>query len=111
MKFKGIFSDCSEAVTLSLFLVGSLYNKIAHLKKEILFDSSKHYSLRQLAKHFNCAPNTIRNELKRGAHPHIGRSGATRGQRAYITSHSNSICRSKRKEDGQLYLRRYYVYS
>lgn len=39
----------------------------------ILSDSSKQYSLRQLAKYFNCAPNTIRNELKRGAHPHTGR--------------------------------------
>ena len=36
----------------------------------ILSDNSKQYSLRQLAKHFNCAPNTIRNELKRGAHPY-----------------------------------------
>lgn len=27
----------------------------------ILSDSSKQYSLRQLAKYFNCAPNTIRN--------------------------------------------------
>lgn len=41
----------------------------------ILSDSSKQYSLRQLAKYFNCAPNTIRNELKRGAHPHTGRYG------------------------------------
>ena len=32
----------------------------------ILSDSSKQYSLRQLAKYFNCAPNTIRNELKHG---------------------------------------------
>ena len=62
----------------------------------ILSDSSKQYSLRQLAKHFNCAPNTIRNELKRGAHPHTGRYGAARAQRSYISSHSNSICRSKR---------------
>lgn len=62
----------------------------------ILSDSSKQYSLRQLAKYFNCAPNTIRNELKRGAHPHTGRYGAARAQRAYIASHSNSICRSKR---------------
>ena len=29
----------------------------------MLSDSSKLYSLRQLAKFFNCAPNTIRNEL------------------------------------------------
>lgn len=36
----------------------------------ILSDSSKRYSLRQMAKHFNCAPNTIRNELKRSAYPH-----------------------------------------
>lgn len=62
----------------------------------ILSDSSKQYSLRQLAKYFNCAPNTIRNELKRGAHPHSGRYGAARAQRAYIASHSNSICKSKR---------------
>ena len=62
----------------------------------ILSDSSKQYSLRQLAKYFNCAPNTIRNELKRGAHPHTGRYGAARAQRAYIASHSNSICKSKR---------------
>ncbi len=53
----------------------------------ILSDSSKQYSLRQLAKYFNCAPNTIRNELKRGAHPHTGRYGAARAQRAYIASH------------------------
>ena len=62
----------------------------------ILSDSSKQYSLRQPAKYFNCAPNTIRNELKRGAHPHTGRYGAARAQRAYIASHSNSICKSKR---------------
>ena len=59
-------------------------------------DNSKQYSLRQLAKHFKCAPNTIKNELKRGAHPHTGRYGTARAQRAYIASHSNIICRSKR---------------
>ena len=31
-----------------------------------------------------------------GAHPHTGRYGAARAQRAYIASHSNSICKSKR---------------
>ena len=62
----------------------------------ILSDSSKQYSLRQLAKYFNCAPNTIRKELKRGAHLHTGRYGTARAQRAYIASHSNSICKSKR---------------
>ena len=34
----------------------------------MLSNKSVRYSLRQLARHFNCAPNTIRNELKRGAH-------------------------------------------
>ena len=34
----------------------------------MLSNKSARYSLRQLARHFNCAPNTIRNELKRGAH-------------------------------------------
>ena len=29
----------------------------------ILSNKSVRYSLRQLARHFNCAPNTIRNEL------------------------------------------------
>ena len=29
----------------------------------MLSNKSVHYSLRQLARHFNCAPNTIRNEL------------------------------------------------
>lgn len=62
----------------------------------ILSNSSNKYSLRQLAKHFNCAPNTIRNELKRGARPHTGRYGAARAHRSYLTSHSNSIHRSKR---------------
>ena len=33
-------------------------------------------SLRKLAKLMHCAPNTIRNELKRGAHPHTGHYGA-----------------------------------
>lgn len=62
----------------------------------ILSNSSNKHSLRQLAKHFNCAPNTIRNELKRGAHPHTGRYGAARAHRSYLNSHSNSIHRSKR---------------
>lgn len=62
----------------------------------ILSDRSKQYSLRQMAKHFDCAPNTIRNELKRGAHSHTCRYEAARAQRTYIASHSNSVCRSKR---------------
>ena len=33
----------------------------------MLSNKSVRYSLRQLARHFNCSPNTIRNELKRGA--------------------------------------------
>ena len=39
----------------------------------MLSNKSVHYSLRQLARHCNCAPNTIRNELKRGAHHNTGR--------------------------------------
>ena len=34
----------------------------------MLSNKSARYSLRQLARHFNCALNTIRNELKCGAH-------------------------------------------
>ena len=62
----------------------------------ILSDSSKQYSLRQLAKYFNCAPNTIRNELKRGAHPHTGRYSAACAQQDYETKHLNSITKSHR---------------
>ncbi len=57
----------------------------------ILSNKSVRYSLRQLARHFNCAPNTIRNELKRGAHHNTGRYGARRAQNAYEQSHANSI--------------------
>ena len=34
----------------------------------MLSNKSVHYSLRELARYFNCAHNTIRNELKRSAH-------------------------------------------
>ena len=62
----------------------------------MLSNESIRYSLRQLARHFNCAPNTIRNELKRGAHPNTGRYGAKRAQNAYEISHANSIKKSRR---------------
>ena len=62
----------------------------------ILSNKSVRYSLRQLARHFNCAPNTIRNELKRGAHHNTGRYGARRAQNAYEQSHANSIRKSRR---------------
>lgn len=62
----------------------------------ILRDTSKKHSLRSLAKCFNCAPNTIRSELKRGAHPNTGRYGARRAQRAYDESHANSIKKYRR---------------
>lgn len=46
----------------------------------ILSNKFVHFSLHMLAKHFNCAPNTIRNEIRRGAHlilvdivPHVHR--------------------------------------
>ena len=55
-----------------------------------------HYSLRQLTKHFNCAPNTVHNELKRGAHNNTGRYGARRAQNVYDKSHANSIKKSRR---------------
>ncbi len=64
--------------------------------KGILSDSSNKHSLRQLAKHFNCERNTIRNELKRGTHTHTGGYGATRTHHSYLASHSNSIYKSKR---------------
>ena len=38
----------------------------------MLSNKSVRYSLRQLARHFNCAPNTICNELKRGTHHNTG---------------------------------------
>ena len=62
----------------------------------MLSNKSVRYSLRQLARHFNCAPNTIRNELKRGAHHNTGRYGARRAQKAYDKSHANSIKKSRR---------------
>ena len=62
----------------------------------MLSNKSVHYSLRQLARYFNCSPNTIRNELKRGAHHNTGRYGARRAQNAYDKSHANSIKKSKR---------------
>ena len=62
----------------------------------MLSNESIRYSLRQLARHFNCASNTIRNELKRGAHPNTGRYGAKRAQNAYEISHANSIKKSRR---------------
>ena len=62
----------------------------------ILSNKSVRYSLRQLARHFNCAPNTIRNELKRGAHHNTGRYGARRAQNAYEQSHANRIRKSRR---------------
>lgn len=62
----------------------------------ILRNSSHKLSLRKLAEYFHCAPNTIRNELKRGAHPNTGRYGARRAQRVYDASHSNSIKKYRR---------------
>ena len=62
----------------------------------MLSNKSARYSLRQLARHFNCAPNTIRNELKCGAHHNTGRYGARRAQNAYDKSHANSIKKSRR---------------
>lgn len=53
-------------------------------------------SLRKLAKLMHCAPNTIRNELKRGAHPHTGHYGAARAQRDYNRKHQNSCTKHKR---------------
>lgn len=53
-------------------------------------------SLRKLAMLMNCAPNTIRNELKRGAHPHTGHYGAARAQRDYNRKHQNSCTKHKR---------------
>ena len=53
-------------------------------------------SLRKLAKLMHCAPNTIRNELKRGAHPHTGHYGAARAQRDYNCKHQNSCTKHKR---------------
>ena len=62
----------------------------------MLSNKSVCYSLRQLARHFNCAPNTIRNELKRGTHHNTGRYGARRAQNAYDKSHANSMKKSRR---------------
>ncbi len=62
----------------------------------MLSNKSVRYSLSQLARHFNCAPNTIRNELKRGAHHNTGRYGTRRAQKAYDKSHANSIKKSRR---------------
>ena len=53
-------------------------------------------SLRKLAKLMHCAPNTIRNELKRGAHPHTGHYGAARAQQDYNCKHQNSCTKHKR---------------
>ena len=54
------------------------------------------FSLRKLAKLMHCAPNTIRNELKRGAHPHTGHYGAARAQRDYNCKHQNNCTKHKR---------------
>lgn len=54
------------------------------------------FSLRELARLMHCAPNTIRNELKRGAHPHTGHYGAARAQRDYERKHQNSCTKFKR---------------
>ena len=67
----------------------------------MLSNKSVRYSLRQLARHFNCSPNTIRNELKRGAHHNTGRYGAKRAQNAYEQSHANSIKKSRRFLSGK----------
>ena len=62
----------------------------------LLSNASVHYSLRQLARYFNCSPNTIRNELKRGVHHKTGKYGARRVQNSYEQSHVNSIKKSRR---------------
>lgn len=49
-----------------------------------------------MAKYFNCAPNTIRNEIKRGAHHNTGRYCASRAQKVYDKNHANSIRKSRR---------------
>lgn len=49
----------------------------------MLSNKSVRYSLRQLARHFNCAPNTICNELKRGTHHNTGIYVARYAQNAY----------------------------
>lgn len=53
-------------------------------------------SLRALAQHFNCSPNTIRNELRCGAHPNTGRYGARRAQNDYDLKHQNSVKKYRR---------------
>ena len=62
----------------------------------MLSNSSVRYSFRQLARHFNCSPNTIRNELKHGAHHNTGRYGAGRSQNPYEQSNVNSSKKSRR---------------
>ena len=62
----------------------------------ILSNKFVHFSLHMLAKHFNCAPNTIRNEIRRGAHPNTGRYSAARAQKTYLKSHANSIKKTRR---------------
>ena len=49
----------------------------------MLSNKSVRYSLRQVARHFNCAPNTICNELKRGTHHNTGIYVARYAQNAY----------------------------
>lgn len=62
----------------------------------MLSNPAIHHSFRHLARYFNCSPNTIRNELKRGAHHNTGRYSARRAQNAYDKSHANSIKKSRR---------------
>ena len=57
---------------------------------------AKRPSLRALAQHFNCSPNTIRNELRSGAHPNTGRYGARRAQNDYDLKHQNSVKKYRR---------------
>ena len=62
----------------------------------MLSNKSVRYSLRQLARHFNCAPNNIRNELKHGTQHDTGRYCAGRSQDAYEQSNVNSSKKSRR---------------
>ena len=57
---------------------------------------TKRPSLRKLAEHFNCSPNTIRKELQRGAHHNTGMYRARRAQNDYDLKHQNSIKKSRR---------------
>ena len=56
---------------------------------------TKRPSLRKLAEHFNCSPNTIKNVLQRGAHRHTGSYGARRAQKDYDLKRQNSIKKSR----------------